>query len=118
MALAFLPLTFASATVAVAGTAVAPTAPVPDNCKTIILLNIGAGAALYGIAEPGVALIEGVTGTRIPANGTLTLDIGTTAQRGPMDDGQVVGSGLVFDGVGGTTPVVQITYINVFGQPE
>ena len=115
MALATSPITFSSAVVAVAATAVAPGSPIPDNCKEVILLNIGTVPALYGIAAPGAAaLTEGTNASRIPAGSALTLAVGTIATRGIMDQAQAAGSGLVFAGVGGT-PTVNLTYINVFG---
>jgi hypothetical protein len=102
--------------VAVAGTAVAPTLAVPDNCKTVIIRNAGVGDGLYGIAAPGAAVLtENVNATRIPASASLTLDIGTFVDRGPIDQAQVAGSGFVFVGVGAATPVFALQYVCKLG---
>ena len=117
MALTNVPLTFAQAVVGVAGTAVAPSNPQPSNCWAVVILNVaGAGDALVGIASPGVGtLTEGVNATRIPDGASLTLPLGTESVRGPMDESEVAGSGLVYTGVVGVTPTLDITYLNQLG---
>lgn len=110
-----VPTTYAGAVVAVAGTAVAPSTPIPDNCKQVVVLNLGPVDALFGIAAPGVgALIERVNAARIPAGGSISLGIGTIKERGIMDQAVTAGSGYVYDGVGGT-PTLDLTYVNVLG---
>lgn len=117
MAYAKRPLTFAQAVVAVAGTAVAPSAPIPDNCVAVTILNIGANPALIGLAAPGAgALTEGTNATRILAGGAFTLPLGALGERGIMDQTQLAGSGIVYDGVGGVT-TLDITYQNYLSQP-
>ena len=114
MANSSAPVSFALATVAVSGTSVAPSATIPDNCRTIIIFNRGTGAALFGRAAPGAGtLTEGTNAARIPDQGSISLEVGTLATRGSMVEATIAGSGLVYDGVGGTTPVLDITYINV-----
>jgi hypothetical protein len=113
MAVSSVPTSFALATVAVSGTAVAPSTAIPDNCHTVVILNRGAGDGLVGRAAPGAgALTEGTNATRIPANASLSLQLGTARVRGIMNNGDVAGSGLVYDGVGGTTPTFDILYLN------
>lgn len=115
MAVAKFPLTYALATVAAAGTSVAPNNPVPDNCTGIALLNTGANDALFGIGTPGGALVEGTSGSRLKSGASVSLPIGMIDVRGPMTAATLVGSGLIFDAIGGAT-TVGITYLNEIGR--
>jgi hypothetical protein len=100
---------------AVAGSSVAPTTAIPDNCHTIILLNTSTNIpVLFGQAAAGAALVEGTTGTRLPASGAISLAVGTIKQRGSMDPASVVSNGLVYTGVGGAA-TVDITYLCALG---
>jgi hypothetical protein len=81
----------------------------PDNCHTLILLNTStADAVLFGFGAPGAALVEGTTGSRIPAGSAVSLAIGTLTMRGDMTGGtkQVIATSL---GAGAVT--VGITYV-------
>jgi len=99
---------------AVVGNAASPAVLVPENCHTIILLNTsGANPVLFGQAPSGLALVEGTTGTRLPAGSSISLAIGTVKQRGFMDD-TVTGPGIVFTAIGGAVNV-DITYLCGFG---
>jgi hypothetical protein len=97
---------------------VAPSSPIPDNCVGILVLNTSATIpALIGIAAPGAAaLTERVNATRIPPGGSLTIPLGALGERGIMDESQLTGSGLVYDGVGGL-PTLDITYQNYISTP-
>jgi hypothetical protein len=116
LAAATLCLTFANAVVAAAGTAVAPSSPIPDNCVAVTLLNTSSTIpALFGIASAGAGtLTEGTNACRIPPGGSLTIPMGAITQRGPMDESQLAGSGLVYDGIGGAV-TVDIIYQNAMG---
>jgi hypothetical protein len=116
MAIASSGLTFTSAAPAVVGTSVSPGTAVPDNCKSIVILNTSAAVAgLVGIASPGAGtLVEGPTGTRIPAGSSITLNVGTSESRGIMDEAQVAGSGLVFATLGAAI-TFDVTYVNALG---
>jgi hypothetical protein len=95
---------------AVVGSSVAPTTPIPDNCHTVILLNTsGANPVLFGQAVAGAALVEGTTGTRLPAGSSISLAMGTIKQRGEMS-GAVGFPGIVYTAIGGAVNV-DITYI-------
>lgn len=112
---ALKPLIFTQGVVAAAGTSVAPGTAIPDNCTQVILLNTSTTIpALFGIATPGGALTEGTNSTRLPASTAITLSIGTIMDRGVMDNGVTVGSGIVYDAVGGAA-TVDITYVCVMG---
>jgi hypothetical protein len=114
MALSTRPLSYGNASVGVPGTAVSPNNPVPENCHTVIALNTSAVDALYGQGLPGGPLTEGVDSARIPAGSSLTLDIGEVAARGIIDEGALTGSGLVFDGIGGSVRL-DLTYLCTTG---
>ena len=104
-----------TAAAAVAGSSVAPTTAIPDNCHTIILLNTSATvAALFGQAAVGPALVEGTTGTRLPASGAISLAVGTIKQRGSMDPAVAPHLGLAYTGIGGAAGI-DITYPCGFG---
>lgn len=99
---------------AVVGSSVAPTAPIPDNCHTVILLNTsGANAVLFGQAVAGAALVEGTTGTRLPASSSISLAVGTIKNRGEMS-GAVGFPGIVYTAIGGAA-AVDITYLCSLG---
>lgn len=116
MANAVTGLVFTSAVVTVSGTSVAPTVAIPDNCAKIVLQNRGAGDAIFGRAAPGAGtLTEGTNAYRLVANAVLILEIGTQMSRGFMVEALVAGSGLVYDGIGGSTPTVQVVYECVLG---
>lgn len=114
MALSAFPVTFASATAATT-TAVAPTVVIPDNCHTVVLFNPTATDAFIGRAAVGAVLAEGANATRLPGTSSLTLAIGTLAQRGVMDEVLLSGSGLVYSSsiMGATS--VDITYLCSLG---
>lgn len=124
MALSSVPLAFARGIVLASGTSVVavngtPAAfPVPDNCTTILVTNPNAAAivGLVGIATAPAALTAGVNAQRIPPGTTLTLSIGTIANRGSMDPAAVTGGGLVYDSIGGAV-TLEITYICQIGSP-
>lgn len=100
---------------AVAGSSVAPTTAIPDNCHTIILLNVSTTIpVLFGQAAAGAALVEGTTGTRLPASGAISLAVGTIKQRGIMDPAIAPNNGLVYTGIGGAANI-DITYLCGFG---
>jgi hypothetical protein len=104
-----------TAAAAVAGSSVAPTTAIPDNCHTIILLNVSTTvAALFGQAAVGAALVEGTTGTRLPASSAVSLAVGTIKQRGSMDPAVAPNLGLVYTGIGGAAGI-DITYLCGFG---
>jgi hypothetical protein len=89
--------------------AVSGDAPTPDNCHTLILLNTSTtDAVLFGFGAPGVALVEGTTGSRLPAGSAISLAIGTLTMRGDMTGAtkQVLATSL---GAGAVT--VDITYV-------
>lgn len=117
MAVARAPLTYASASVAVPGTTVGPTAPVPDNCTGIGIQNTGSNPGWVAIGTPGGAALGLGSATYVAAGAAVTLPVGTTANRGIMDQSQLAGSGLVFDATGGATAFA-ITYINALGSRE
>ena len=110
MAVSNNPVITTGAVVVAFGTSVAPTTAQPENCHTVIILNRGPVDGLYGRGAPGGALVERVSGNRLVAGGSITLALGTALQRGIMDQAAVVGSGLVYDGVGGN-PSFDITYL-------
>ena len=114
MAASARPFTFAQAVVAAVGTSVAPSAPIPDNCRAVTLLNIGANVALWGIAAPGAALVEGTNAARLAAGASITIPCGPISERGIMDESQLTASGFVYDAlVGGTT--IDVIYQNILG---
>jgi len=81
----------------------------PDNCHTLILLNTSvADAVLFGFGAPGAALVEGTTGSRLPAGSAISLAIGTLTMRGDMTGAtkQILATSL---GAGAVT--VDITYV-------
>jgi len=114
MALSAFPVVFANAAAATT-TAVAPTVVIPDNCHTVVLYNPTATDAFVGRAAVGAVLAEGTNATRLPSKSSLTLAIGTLAQRGVMDEVLLSGSGLVYSSsiVGATS--VDITYLCSLG---
>lgn len=114
MALAFVPQVYALATVAAPGTSVAPSLAVPDNCHAYVLRNTGANPALCGTGVPGVALTGGVDAITLAAGGSLSIPLGDISVRGPMDQSQLAGSGLIFDATGGGT-TVEILYMCTVG---
>jgi hypothetical protein len=102
--------------VVVPGTSVAATVAVPDNCHTVRVHNpSGTNAILVGIGVPGVALVAGTNAEICVAGGDIYLPIGTYSgaetSRGPMDQAQVAGSGLVYD-CGAVIAGISITYYN------
>lgn len=114
MALSFTQTVYATVTTIV-GTSQVPSVAIPDNCKSILVLNRGGNDALVGqlAAGPGAALIEGVSGFRIPAtNGSITIPVGTISQRGTMDNAVSAGSGLLYDGLVAPT-TLDIMYLCV-----
>ena len=81
----------------------------PDNCHTLILLNTSTtDAVLFGFGTAGAALVEGTTGSRLPAGSAISLAIGTVTARGDMTGAakQVLATSL---GAGNIT--VDITYV-------
>ena len=89
--------------------AVGGDSPTPDNCHTLILLNTSTtDAVLFGFGVAGPTLVEGVTGSRIPAGSAVSLAIGTIAARGNMSlgTGDIVATSL---GAGNIT--IDITYV-------
>ena len=81
----------------------------PDNCHTLILLNTSTtDAVLFGFGTAGPALVEGTTGSRLPAGSAISLAIGTITSRGDMTGAakQVLATSL---GAGAIT--VDITYV-------
>jgi len=114
MALSAFPVAFASATAATT-TAVAPTVVIPDNCHTVVLFNPTATDAFIGRAAVGAVLVEGSNATRLPGTSSLTLAIGTLAQRGVMDEGILSGSGLVYSSSIIGAASVDITYLCSLG---
>lgn len=98
MAVSQRPLAFASAAAAVPGTSVAASTPVPDNCHTILIrVPTGGGNVLWGQGTAGsTALVDGTNAQTILAGQTLTLGIGTKADRGSLD-GVAPNEGLIFD---------------------
>jgi hypothetical protein len=114
MALSAFPVVFASAAAANT-TAVAPTVVVPDNCHTVVLYNSSTNDALVGRAAVGAVLVEGTNSTRLPAKSSLTLAIGTLAQRGVMDEVALSGSGLVYSSTGLLAVTIDITYLCSLG---
>ena len=117
MAYVTAPWTLATANVAVAGTSVAPSNPMPENCDTMIVRNTSNVDSLYGIAAPGVGtLTEGTNAVRLPAGTAITLPLGTVNDRGIMDQGNIAGSGYVFQNAdAGQLPTHQIQYLNKRG---
>jgi hypothetical protein len=113
MARAQRPLTFASASPAVPGTSVAPSVAVPDNCHTIIIVvPTGGGSVLYGQGVAGTtALTLGTNSAPIAAGQSLTLAVGTMADRGTLD-GVAPNEGLIFDlPPAGAAVIVSLTYL-------
>ncbi len=51
-----------------------------DNCHTITIVNLSANVALVGIVVSGTALTTANSAT-LPANGSMTLRIGTVETR-------------------------------------
>ena len=96
------------------GTSVAASAPVPDNCRSLVLLNVGANVALVGLGVPGPALVDGSTAIQIAVGRSLTIPLGDSLARGIMDQAQLAGSGLVFDAIGGAA-TIDIMYKNRIG---
>lgn len=71
-----------SALVAAAGTSVNPVLAVPDNCTEILILNTSSTNTLYVscvVAAPDP--LNKDTSTNIPPGGSVTLAIGTLADR-------------------------------------
>ena len=117
MALSFTQTSYAGVTTIV-GTSQVPSAAIPDNCKSILVTNVGTNDALVGqlAAGPGAALVERVSGTRLVAGASITIPIGTISARGTMNNAVVVGSGLLYDGLVGAT-TLDIMYLNILGGP-
>ena len=94
--------------VPVSNTALAATRSVPDNCHTVIVYNPSTTTAgLIGQVIAGTLLVAGQNAVTIPAGASLTLAIGTIAQRGVLDFGY--GSAAV-----GPLPL-QVLYLCSFG---
>jgi hypothetical protein len=115
MALSTRPLSFASVAVAAPGTSVSPSVGLPNNCVGVVILNTSTTIPLLvGIGAPGGALTEGVDATRIPASAAIELPVGDVSRRGIMDESVLVGSGLIFDAIGGVGSA-DLTYLNALG---
>lgn len=116
MSFATSSLTHALATVAQPGVSVVPTRPVPDNCHTILVSNPSDATndGVVGQGSPGGALVPGDSGRRVEPGMTVVLALGTTANRGVMNQDVRAGSGLVYDGVGGSV-TLEISYVSVVG---
>lgn len=118
MALSTTPIQFALGAATVPGTSVAPSLAVPDNCHTIVLVNVSAAnTGLFGIATPPASLVDGTNAAQLPPLGSVTLAAGPYAQRGPLDQAQVAGSGLAFDCIGGAARF-NVIYLCGLGSPE
>jgi hypothetical protein len=115
MALSAFPVVFANAASA-STAAVAPTVVIPDNCHTVVLYNPTLVDAFVGRASVGTPLVEGTNSTRLPSKSSLTLAIGTLAQRGVMDEALLAGSGLVYSSSGLVATSVDITYVCSLGE--
>jgi len=87
--------------VTIVGASQVPSVAIPDNCKSVLVQNIGANDCLIGqlAAGPGAALVERVSGFRLLAGQSITIPIGTISQRGTMNNAVVIGSGLLYDGL-------------------
>jgi hypothetical protein len=115
MALSASPFAVASASPA-SNVGVVPSASVPDNCHTVIVYNpSGATPGLVGRNASGTPLVAGVNAVSIPAGASLTLALGTIAQRGTMDPAVFGGSGLVYGTTGAVALPLQIAYLCSFG---
>jgi hypothetical protein len=69
------------------------------NTRQIVILNTGVNPLLFGLdfidtqtgwpstfggAGPAISIVEGGNATRVPAGGSLTIDIGSLQDRGNM----------------------------------
>lgn len=123
MALTTSPLTFARGIVLASGTSVVAVNgagaafPVPDNCYTILVTNPDTvKVGLVGVGTAPAALTAGINAQRVPPGATLTLSVGPIMLRGPMDPAQLLGSGLIFDSIGGAL-TLEIAYLSQMGTP-
>jgi hypothetical protein len=97
----------------VAAVFVAPNLPIPDNCISVALLNTSTTeTALFGIGTPGGAAVAGTNCAPLLPGGAITLPIGGIAQRGPMDEGALTGSGICYAVTGAVAATVAIVYLN------
>lgn len=114
MPISFTPTSYAGA-VTVVGASTLPTpAGIPDNCRSILVTNVGLNDALIGqlAAGPGGPLVERVSSTRLVAGASMTILVGTIGQRGTMNNAIVVGSELLYDSLVGVT-TLDIMYLCV-----
>lgn len=81
----------------------------PDNCHTLILLNTSkTDDVLFGFGTPGAALVEGTTGSRLPAGSAISIAIGTISSRGDMT---LASKQVLATSLGGGPITVDITYV-------
>ena len=88
----------------------------PDNCHTILVTN--PSAAVVGLVGRGTApvpLVAGVNAQRVPPGSTVTLSMGPIRDRGPIDEAQAAGSGIIFDATAALT--LEVTFVNLIGGP-
>ena len=104
MALATTTLVRTRAEIAAAGTSVAAGTALPDNCHTVMFLNRSGNIVLIGNGAAGGALADDGTSTPLPANGSITLELGYLSQR-PTDL-----LDFIFDAIGGAANV-DISYL-------
>lgn len=106
MALSSSPVSFARGVVAASGTAVAFSAQPPDNCHTILVTNPSdTVVGLVGFAT--AAMTAGVNAQRVPPSSTITLALGTTADRNSITT-------FSADSIGGAV-TLEASYLNKNG---
>jgi hypothetical protein len=93
------------------GTTADATVQPADNCHTITVVNLTAAVALVGIVASGTALTTANSAT-LPANGSMTLKIGTVEYR----PGGIIGGSdpqrLRINDAGAVAVTLSMQYLN------